>query len=159
MQPTFKDDKYWTAKDKILVYKNFLASLKTRNLENMTEKAYLFYHCYAGGFIAHYNRQGFASTYSGQEFLEFLKHWVDPEYAWFLDKRSDLNQAIAQAAKAEYDTIVREFENRRLNAKLNMLRELADELGYRIVPKDDDETAPDATLYGVDASGQVRLIG
>lgn len=159
MEPTFKDDEYWTAKDKTLVYKNFVASLKARSLENMSEKAYSFYHGYAGGFIAHYNRQGFASTYSGQEFLEFLRHWVDPKYAWSMDKRSDLNQAITQAAKAEYDTVVREFENQRLNAKLNMLRALADEFGYKVIPKDADENAPEVTLYSVEASGQVRLIG
>ncbi|MCF8568561.1 hypothetical protein LLE49_27970 [Alicyclobacillus tolerans] len=155
----FKDDESWSAKEKEKVYRNFLASLKNRSLDNMTEKVYLWYHCYAGGFIAHYNRQGFASTYSGEAFLEFLQHWVNPKHAWLIDKRSDLNHAISQAAKAEYDTIVREFENRRLNAKLNMLRALADELGYKVIPKDADDSTPETPLYGVEANGQVWLIG
>ena len=155
----FKDDSYWTAKDKEKVYRNFLVSLEKRSLNNMTEKAYLFYHCYAGGFIAHYDKHGFASTYSGDAFLEFLRHWVDPKYAWFMDKSSDLNRAIAQAATAEYDTIVREFENQHLDAKLKLLRALTDELGYKVVPKDADEDVTEVALYGMEASGQVRLIG
>lgn len=95
----FKNEQYWTAKDKMKVYKNFLASLDKRSLDNMTEKAYLFYHFYAYGFIAHYERRGFASTYSGESFLEFLRHWVDPKYAWFIDKSSDLNRALPRAPK------------------------------------------------------------
>ena len=71
---------------------------------------------------------------------------------------SDLTRAIVSAARAEYDTIVQEFANRRLDARIQHLRALADELGYRIVRKDADDTQ-DAPLYGVEANGQIRLIG
>lgn len=70
-----------------------------------------------------------------------------------------LKSGIAQGAKAEFDRIVREFENRRLDTKLKLLRARADELGYKVVPKDAGENAPETSLYGAEASGQVWLIG
>ncbi|RIV26431.1 hypothetical protein D2Q93_04475 [Alicyclobacillaceae bacterium I2511] len=74
-------------------------------------------------------------------------------------KRSDLNRALFAVAQAEAPAIVREFKNRRLNTKIELLKALAEELGYKVVPKHANEDAAEATLYGVEDSGQLKLIG
>ncbi len=58
-----------------------------------------------------------------------------------------------------YITIVREFENQRMDAKVKLLRALADELSYKVVPKNSDRVEPESVLYGVEENGQVRLFG
>jgi hypothetical protein len=70
-----------------------------------------------------------------------------------------LNRALIVAAQAEAPAIVREFENRRLNAKIEMLKALADELGYKVVPKHAHEDIAEAALYGVEDNGQLKLLG
>lgn len=153
----FSDETYQTSKEKGQVYKNFLTCLKERSLEKMTQTAYNHYHLYCG-FIAHYDIQGFRATYSGYEFLTWLQVFAEPNYTWG-PERSDLNRALFAAAQAEAPAIVREFKNRRLNAKIELLKALADELGYKVVPKHAHEDTAEATLYGMEDSGQLKLLG
>ena len=75
-------------------------------------------------------------------------------------KRCDLNRALIVAAQAEAPAIVREFENRRLNAKIELLKALAEELGYKVMPKHAaGEQSAEAALFGVEDSGQLKLLG
>lgn len=67
--------------------------------------------------------------------------------------------ADCRSAQAEAPAIVREFENHRLNAKIELLKALAEELGYKVVPKDANEDAVEAALFGVEDSGQLKLLG
>ena len=53
--------------------------------------------------------------------------------------------------------VEREMVNRLHNAKVQRLRALADELGYRIVPKDVPDSADDAVLVGVEDDGRLTL--
>ena len=70
-----------------------------------------------------------------------------------------MNRALIVAAQAEAPAIVREFENRRLNAKIELLKALAEELGYKVVLKDANEDTAEAALFGVEDSGQLKLLG
>ncbi|RIV22895.1 hypothetical protein D2Q93_08695 [Alicyclobacillaceae bacterium I2511] len=89
-------------------------------------------------------------------FLTWLQVFAEPNYTWG-PERSNLNRALIAAAQAEVPAIAHEFEDRRLNAKIEMLKALTEELGYKVVPKDADEDATEAALYRVEDSGQLKL--
>ena len=66
-------------------------------------------------------------------------------------------RALHRLARDEMPQVQQEFANRAHNAKVALLRQLADELGYRIVPKNASDSADDAVLVGVEDGGQLTL--
>lgn len=156
MNIEFTDEEFQSAVDKQKVLKNFQFCLKERSLGKMSKLAYSHYTLRCG-FIANYNLQGYQSEYSDSRFLVWLDAFAHPNWMFGL-RRSDINNALHKAALAEWDTIHREFQNRKLNRDIEHLRLLADRLGYKIIPKDAVNTAEEAVLFNVESSGQFRLI-
>ncbi len=159
MAAPFADSEFMTGKDKQAVYRNFATCLEQRSLEKMDKRAYHFYHMHCG-FIAHYNIHGFRAEYSGAQFLRFLEHFSEWGNLFGVPLRGeygDLGRALHRLARDEIPRVQQEFANRAHNAKVALLRQLADELGYRIVPKDAPDSADSVVLVGVEDSGQLTL--
>lgn len=157
--PVFKDTPCVSAKDKAGIWRNFGACVEDRSLDRMDKRAYTFYrlHC---GFIAHFNIHGFRDVYSGADFLRFLRAFVEPAWNGGLSLRRDLadiGRALRRLAFDALPVVESECACRAHNAKVEQLRRLADELGYRVVPKDEADSAPAAVLVGVESSGQLTL--
>ena len=160
MAAPFADSEFMTAKDKQAVQRNFTACLEQRSLEKMDKRAYNFYNLYCG-FIAHYDIHGFRTEYAGLAFLNFLEPFAKPGlmYGPHLNhpEVGDLCWTLHRLARDEFANVEREMVNRLHNAKVQRLRALADELGYRIVPKDVPDSADDAVLVGVEDDGRLTL--
>ncbi|MFD1675651.1 hypothetical protein [Alicyclobacillus fodiniaquatilis] len=155
--PSFSDEKWYSAKDKEKIFKNFVTSVEKRSLENMTELAYNYYHGHCG-FIAHYSKSGFQQEYADSRFLVFLNAFVD--VPWYLRaNQMDLHKALCEIARQHIDKVVQETKNRLLNREIEQLKALAYRLGYKVVPKDvfDDESE-ESVLFNVEDNGQLRLI-
>ena len=159
MTVPFADSKFLSAKDKQAVYRNFATCLEQRSLDKMNKRAYHFYHMQCG-FIAHYNIHGFRAEYDGAQFLRFLEHFAQRGQLFGVPLQGeygDLGRALHRLARDEMPRVKQEFANRAHNAKVALLRLLADELGYRIVPKDAPDSADSAVLVDVEAGGQLTL--
>ncbi|MHB1685408.1 MAG: DUF6573 family protein [Bacilli bacterium] len=159
MAAPFADAKFMTGKDKQAVQRNFASCLEQRSLEKMDKRAYNFYHLRCG-FIAHYNIHGFRTEYSGAQFLRFLEHFSERNNLFGVllqGEYSDLGRALHRLARDQMPQVQQEFANRAYNAKVALLRRLADELGYRIVAKDALDCADSVVLVGVEAGGQLTL--
>ena len=100
----FKDAQFMTAKEKELVLKNWKTFLK-RGLkkEHFTKRLYehLHLHC---GYIAHYSRDGFYSTYfeAGEDTQRFFEHFCNHTPVVDYD---DLNTAM-QEVYSKYRSII-----------------------------------------------------
>ncbi|MHB1683956.1 MAG: hypothetical protein ACYCYO_14195 [Bacilli bacterium] len=159
MATPFVDSEFLSAKDKQAVCRNFTTCLKQRSLDKMDKRAYHFYHMHCG-FIAHYNIRGFRAEYSGAQFLRFLEHFAQRGQLFGVPLQgeySDLGRALHRLARDEMPQVQQEFANRAHNAKVTLLRQLADELGYRIVLKNAPDSADSAVLVSVEDSGQLTL--
>lgn len=74
-----------------LMANNLKRIVKARNMEPLQKKLYEFIHLNCG-FIAHYNLQGFKSTYyDGDEFVEFLERLKQGCYVHNCDLEDNYN--------------------------------------------------------------------
>ena len=94
-----KDVKFMTAQDKARVlrqWRNFIRSGLKWEAFHKALYEHLYLHC---GFIAHYNRQGFYSTYfeNGQDTLAFFEFFTNEQ--WGHDDYADLRQAMNEVLK------------------------------------------------------------
>ena len=152
----FVDEEFQTAAEKAKILKNFQEILADRSLERMTRLSYEHFHLHCGD-IAHFDIHGYRAYYAGSRFMDFLERFMND----FWIDRSDLNQVLCKLVQAEYASIAAEFERQAYNRKVAQLRELAEELGYRVVPKDEtDEAVMDheALMCTVEPDGQLRML-
>ena len=149
-------------KENVKILKNFVTCVDERSLDKMTNGLYEHLHVY-GPFIAHYNISGFKHTYSDFQFLDFVKQLTypiypirrDEEHIRQVNKMNDLMQEyiLSQKSKIEF-----EFENKLMQAKINKLKALANDLGFDIVPKGQDKATDSvALLTNIEENGQVSL--
>ncbi|MCL6444206.1 MAG: hypothetical protein K6T83_12250 [Alicyclobacillus sp.] len=153
MESMFTDDEHQSAGEKMKVLNNFKRILADRSLDKMNRVAYQHFHLRCGD-IAHYNINGYRAYYSGSKFLEFLDLFVHPRWI----EPSDINKVLIELARAEYPKIVQEFAREEHNRKVAAIQALATELGYRIVPKDAEDSSEEAVLCAVGEGGQLRLL-
>lgn len=138
-------------KEKII--KGFKRIIDERSLNSMTKSMYEFFYLQCD-FIAHYNQLGFMDYYSGTRFIEFLEHFSNP--SWYLFSNNPYQvwiQEMIQYVKENEKHIIFEFENKQLNKKIKLLRQLADELGYDIMSKNHQQVSP----VFIEESGQISL--
>ena len=152
----FVDEEFQTAAEKAKILKNFQEILADRSLERMTRLSYEHFHLHCGD-IAHFDINGYRGHYAGSRFMDFLELFMN--HFWI--DRSDLNRVLCKLVKAEYASIAAEFERQAYNRKVAQLRELAEELGYRVVPKDEANEAVmnhEALMCTVEPDGQLRML-
>lgn len=112
----------------------FKKCIDERSLESMKSPLYGFFHLDAG-FIAHYNIHGFKDEYCGRNFLRFLDHFVNPPYYLFYNTDcEELLQNCCQYAQEQVPKIQAEFDNKAMNTKMKLLRQLAKELDCEVIP-------------------------
>ena len=151
----FVDEELLTDAEKAIL-KNFQEMLADRTLEKMKLGSLQHFdlHC---GYIAPFDIHGYRSYYVGPRFMDFLDLFMN---GLSIDN-SNLNRVLCKLAKAEYATIAAEFERQAHNRKVVQLRELAEELGYRVVPKDETDEAVmehEALMCTVEPDGQLRML-
>jgi len=99
----FKDSEFMTAREKRLVLANWKKFLKQGfKQKHFTRRLYnhLHLHC---GFIAHYNIQGFYTTYfeHGADTVEFFKRFCDTAQNYWATDYKDLNTAMLEVYKTQ----------------------------------------------------------
>ena len=125
--------------ENLKILNNFKKCIESRSLEKMSKALYEFLHLYAG-FIAHYSYTGFQCEYEGRKFLNFIKHYEYPIYPIRNDSEAyrqinEMNQIMKQYIQSEKEQIIFEFNNHLTQKKVEHLKLLANELGYDIVPQ------------------------
>jgi len=106
----FTDAEFMTGKDKELVLKNWNTFLKYGlKKEHFTKRLYEHLHLHSG-YIAHFSRHGFYSTYfeAGQDILRFFDRFCN--YKVIADYE-DLNTAMRQAYSKYKDAIKKQAED------------------------------------------------
>lgn len=106
----FADVEFMTAKEKELVLKKWETFLKySLQKKHFTKRLYdhLHLHC---GFIAHYSRDGFYSTYfeAGEDTQRFFEHFCNHTTTMDYD---DLNTAMQKVYSKHRDTIRKQTED------------------------------------------------
>lgn len=130
----FKDVRFMSAKEKEKAWRNFKQIIDAREISLL--KNTLYDHCHMHcSFIAHYNRQGFISEYSGQNFRSFVEHfdrnwkYNGPGYVnkiWMRDKDySDLNQIMVDYCTVNAPLIYAELDERKRQTELALLKRMA----------------------------------
>lgn len=147
MKTKFKltDLQFMTAREKNLVLRAWERFLKNElRWQDFTERLYnhLIQHC---SFIAHYNRQGFLSTYFGssQEDTKNFLHQFDPkgngmsiEYAykgWLKGDYSDINEAMRVIAGKYVDELYKSLSSAEEEKDLKEAQRLAEKHGLKVV--------------------------
>ena len=106
----FTDVEFMTSREKELVLKNWETFLKHGlQRKHFTKKLYnhLHLHC---GFIAHYSRDGFYSTYfeAGEDTQRFFEHFCNHTTTMGYD---DLNTAMQEVYSKYRDAILKQTED------------------------------------------------
>ena len=106
----FTDVKFMTAKEKELVLKNWETFLKHGlQRKHFSKRLYdhLHLHC---GFIAHYSRDGFYSTYfeAGEDTQRFFEHFCN--HTTTMDY-NDLNTSMQEVYSKYHDNIEKQTKN------------------------------------------------
>ena len=106
----FTDTEFMTAREKELVLKNWETFLKDGLQKNHFTKrlySYLHLHC---GFIAHYSRDGFYSTYfeAGEDTQRFFEHFCNHTTTMDYD---DLNTAMQEVYSKHRNIILKQTED------------------------------------------------
>ena len=109
----FTDAEFMTAREKQLVLNNWKTFLKygLKN-EHFTKRLYQHLHLHCG-YIAHYNIQGFYSTYfeAGQDTEQFFEHFCDAAADHGANDYRDLNAAMLAVYQEFKPKIMRAAEN------------------------------------------------
>ena len=106
----FTDVKFMTAKEKELVLKNWETFLKHGlQRKHFSKRLYdhLHLHC---GFIAHYSRDGFYSTYfeAGEDTQRFFEHFCNHTTTMDYD---DLNTSMQEVYRKYHDNIEKQTKD------------------------------------------------
>lgn len=152
------------SKENQRIYQNFKKCVDERSLESMKNPLYQHFNLYCG-FIAHYNIDGFKYEYSDFRFLVFVKHFLHSHFQ--LNMRysgedrykeiNELNRLMQQYIIENAQQIQYEFENKQIRSKVAKLRALADELGYDIVPKEQQGNTKVDINTTIESTGQIAL--
>ena len=98
----FLDVRFMTAREKLLVLRNWKRFLKYGlKIEHFTKRLYnhLHLHC---GFIAHYNLNGYYSTYfeTGQDTKRFFENFCNNVSSYGSSDFNDLNTAMLEVYRS-----------------------------------------------------------
>lgn len=156
-----KYDKNNFTKENQKILNNFKNCIEKRSLENMTNALYDFLNSHAG-FIAHYNFQGFQYEYEGKKFLKFIAHYDYPIWPVRIDTEeyrqiNEMNQIMIQFVKSQKEQIIFEFNNLLVQEKVQELKRLANELGYDIIPQQQNSTGSVDINTVIQQDGQISL--
>lgn len=106
----FTDVQFMTAKEKQLVLKNWETFLKHGlQRKHFTKRLYNYLHLHCG-FIAHYSRDGFYSTYfeAGEDTQRFFEHFCNHTTTMDYD---DLNTAMQEVYSKHRSIILKQTED------------------------------------------------
>ena len=156
-----KYDKNNFTKENQKILNNFKNCIEKRSLENMTNALYDFLNSHAG-VIAHYNFQGFQYEYEGKKFLKFIAHYDYPIWPVRIDTEeyrqiNEMNQIMIQFVKSQKEQIIFEFNNLLVQEKVQELKRLANELGYDIIPQQQNSTGSVDINTVIQQDGQISL--
>lgn len=126
----FTDTKFLTAKEKMLILKNWIAFLKSGlSQDKFTKRLYehLHLHC---GFIAHYDINGFYGTYFNGDYVDakrFFSHFDKTEHGSYNSSSTwgdyiDIGKAMADEYEKLKDKIFTETQDKNDN-RFELLKE------------------------------------
>lgn len=127
-----KTVQFMSAKEKELVLKQFKTFIENGlQQKHFTSRLYehLHLHC---AFIAHYNISGFYGTYFNGDYDDikaFISHFLthDREYHndyYCMNDYADINIAIANVLKENYDTITNKAKSETKQKNINIIKSL-----------------------------------